>query len=244
MSTDHSPRIFILGSCVSRDALEQEPGRFELVNYLARTSMASIGMPMVEDEKVRRKVAEIASPFQQRMLLNDLDKTTMSLIKTTPHDILLLDFVDERFNLLLSGRSLFSFSGELEKSGVEAEERVVVTPDSESFLSLWLAGLGRLLSDVDTTKVVLNRVYWAERFPDGSDASSRGWIQRSNAVLQRLYDAADQYWTLRRIDYPREIVVADPHHKWGVAPYHYTTEFYAHTIAALEQMAFRGNGVG
>jgi hypothetical protein len=39
-------------------------------------------------------------------------------------------------------------------------------------------------------------------------------------------------------------VVADPHHKWGVAPYHYTTEFYAHTIAALEQMAFGGNGVG
>ena len=236
MSTSQLPRVFILGSGVSMDALEQGPGRFEVVNYLSRTSMASIGMPRVEDDEVRRKVAGIASPLQQRMLLNDLDKTTTSLIKATPHDILLLDFVDERFNLLLSGRSLFSLSGELEKSGVETEGRVVVTPDSDSFLSLWLAGLGRLLSEVDPAKVVLNRAYWAEHFPDGSDASSRGWIQRNNAVLQRLYDAVDKYWSLRRIDYPREILVADPGHKWGVAPYHYTGAFYAHTLAVLDQI--------
>lgn len=240
MSTDQPPRIFILGSCVSRDALEHASDRFELASYLARTSMASIGMPKVEDEDVRSKVAGIASPFQRRMLVNDLDKTTTSLISSTPHDILLLDFVDERFNLLLSGRTVFSYSGELEKSGVEVGDRGVVAPDSEAFLSLWLAGFSRLLSDVDPAKVVLNRVYWAERFPDGSDASSRGWIHRSNAVLQRLYDAVDQYWALRRIDYPREIVVADPLHKWGVAPYHYTSEFYAHTIAALDQMTSDG----
>ncbi|QNP41427.1 DUF6270 domain-containing protein [Lysobacter solisilvae (ex Woo and Kim 2020)] len=236
MTIPQSTRIFILGSCVSRDALEQELGRFELVNYLARTSMASVGMPKVEDDEVRHKVAGIASPFQRRMLLNDLDKTTISLIKATPHDILLIDFVDERFNLLLSGRSLFSLSGELEKSGFEIEGRVALAPDSDSFLSLWLAGLGRLLSEVDPAKVVLNRAYWAERFPDGSDASSRGWIQRNNAVLQRLYDAVDKHWSLKRIDYPREIVLADPRHKWGVAPYHYTEAFYTHTLTMLDQI--------
>lgn len=229
-------RVFILGSCVSRDALEQEPGRFELVSYLARTSMASIGMPKVEDAEVRAKVAGFASPFQKRMLLNDLDKSTVALVKDTPHDILLLDFIDERFNLLLTGHSLFSLSGELEKAGVEVGGRVVVAPGSESFISLWLAGLGRLLSEVDPGKVVLNRAYWAERFPDGSDASSRGWILRNNALLQRLYDEVDRYWSLKRIDYPGEVVVAEPGHKWGIAPYHYTSAFYAHTLATLDRV--------
>lgn len=221
---------------MSRDALEQEPGRFELANYLARTSMASIGLPSVEDDGVRRNVAGIASPFQRRMLVNDLDKTTLDVVKATPHDVLLLDFVDERFSLVLSGRSAFSLSGELEKSGVGTEGRVALAPDSESFLALWVAGLGRLLSEVDPSRVILNRAYWAERFPDGTDASSRGWIQRNNAVLQRLYDEVDKHWSLKKIDYPRELIVADPGHKWGVAPYHYTVAFYAHTLAMLGRM--------
>lgn len=231
-----APGVFIVGSAVSKYAFEQQPGDFQLVSYVSRTSMASMGMPKVDDDEVRRKVARLASPLEKRMLLNDLDKSTVALVKATPHDLLLIDFIDERFNLLLTGRSFFSLSGEMEKAGVEAGGRVVVAPGSESFISLWLAGLGRLLSAVDPGKVVLNRAYWAERFPDGSDASSRGWILRNNALLQRLYDEVDRYWSLKRIDYPSDVLVADPRHKWGAAPYHYTSAFYAHTLATLDRI--------
>lgn len=41
---------------------------------------------------------------------------------------------------------------------------------------------------------MLNR---AERFPDGSDASSMGWIKRNNALLQLFYDRVDKYWRLK-----------------------------------------------
>jgi hypothetical protein len=176
------------------------------------------------------------------MIFNDLDKSTLSLITSTTHDVLLIDFVDERFNLLLTGRSLFSYSGELEKSGLEVGDRCQVAPDSDTFRALWLAGFDRFLSSVDPLKVVLNRAYWAERFPDGSDASSVGWIRRNNAMLQRLYDMVDQHWSLKCIDYPPGLAVADPQHRWGVAPYHYTRPFYAYAIQTLNELT-AGSGI-
>lgn len=239
MATDSSRpyKVFVLGSCVSRDALETVGEGFEIALYIARTSLASIGMEAVEDTDCRSKVETLASPFQRRMLMNDLDKTTVSLIADTPHDVLLLDFVDERFNLVLSGSTLFSYSGELQKSGLDISGMSVITPESDTFLALWVAGLDRLLSSVDRHKVVLNRAYWAERFPNGTDASSMGWIRRSNAQLQRLYDTVDKYWKLPSIHYPSEVIRADPQHRWGIAPYHYVDAFYQHTIGELRNLA-------
>lgn len=198
--------------------------------------MASVGLEAVADTRVRNAVDGLSSSFQRRMLTNDLDKTTLSIIGSTPHDVLLLDFIDERFNLALTGSTLFSLSGELERSGLDMAGRSRITPDGDVFFALWTAGLGRLLSSVDKSRVVLNRVYWAEYLPDGSDASSPGWIRRSNAVLQHLYDTVDAYWGLPCIDYPRESLVADPDHRWGLAPFHYTAEVYRHTLAELERL--------
>ena len=227
-------KIFILGSCVSRDALAAFPDAFDLVTYLARTSMASIEMPPVADDEVRARVAGIESQFQRTMLLNDLDKTTLAKIRAAEYELLLVDFIDERFNLAVAGQSVFSYSGELEKSGLALGDRTILTPGSDSFLSLWLAGMSRLLAAVDKKKVVLNRAYWAEHFPDGSDVSSMGWIRRNNAMLQSLYELADRHWGLACIDYPPELTLADPQHRWGVAPYHYVQPFYAHAIDRLQ----------
>ncbi|MFC3551481.1 DUF6270 domain-containing protein [Lysobacter cavernae] len=230
-------RVFIFGSCVSRDALEQVPSVFELTGYLARTSMASIGMPMVDETEVREVVAGLASPFQRRMATNDLDKGTLSAIVSTPHDVLLIDFIDERFNLLATGSSFFSHSGELQHAGIEPGERAVIAPGSDAFMSLWVAGFERFLATVDVSTVVLNRAYWAERFQDGSDASSLRWIRDSNAMLQQIYDKVDARWSLRAIDYPEDIVFADPQHRWGKAPYHYAQPFYEHTVHSLQALA-------
>ncbi|KAF1726181.1 hypothetical protein CSC78_05835 [Pseudoxanthomonas japonensis] len=232
------PKIFIFGSCVSRDALEQVPDSFELAGYLARTSMASVGMPPVDDADARAKVAALPSPFQRRMAINDFDKSTLSVISSTPHDLLLIDFIDERFNLISTGASFFSHSGELQHAGLDPGERAVIAPGSDEFLALWLAGFERFVAAVDIATVVLNRAYWAEQFPDGSDASSLRWIRSSNAILQQLYDAVEARWSLRTIYYPKASVLADPEHRWGKAPYHYSQSFYEHAIRSLKVLAW------
>jgi hypothetical protein len=217
--------------------MEQVPGAFEVAAYVARTSMASIGMPPVGDARAREVVANLASAFQRRMLLNDLDKTTLALIADTPHDVLLVDCIDERFPLVRDGKTWFSYSGELQAGGLSLDARDTIAPDSDAFVEAWIAGFERFLAHVDVSRVVVNRALWAERFPDGGAVSSLPWIRRSNAQLRRLYDAIAQRWVLPSIDYPDEVVVADPKHRWGVAPYHYAQPFYEHTIACLRSLA-------
>ncbi|WP_220094184.1 MULTISPECIES: DUF6270 domain-containing protein [unclassified Pseudoxanthomonas] len=231
--------VFILGSCVSRDALEGNEDLFAIRQYVARTSMASFGLDPVSEVQVRDLVASLQSPFQRRMLFNDLDKTTGTLLAGNPHDILLLDFIDERFKLVLAGNTCFSLSGELEHAGFQSEGRVLLTPDSEEFLTLWLAGVSRLLGSVDRSKLVINRAFWAEKFEDGSDASSIRWIKDNNEILSRLYDALEKHWSLRYIDYPESVVRADPNHRWGKAPYHFTQTYYDHTVAELAKITQR-----
>lgn len=233
---EKKPRLFILGSCVSRDMLDSVPDQFELVSYLARTSMASIGMPPVDDREAREAVGRLASPFQQRMLFNDLDKTTLQKITETEHDILLVDFVDERFKLVLVDVTCFSLSSELEKSGFSPGDRVALEPDSEAFLDLWMAGMRRLIAAVGTKKLVLNKAFWAERLPDGQEAPYIGWVRRNNALLLRLYECVERHWHLRSIDYPPELLVSDPHHRWGSAPYHFGEAFYQYGVTQLKRM--------
>lgn len=235
----HRKRVFILGSCVSRDALEQVPGAFELAAYIARTSMTGVGLPPVGDADVRTIVNGLPSAFQRRMLVNDLDKGTLPAMAQTPHDVVLIDFIDERFDLIAAGDSLFSFSGELKRAGFEPGERVMIAPDSEEFLARWVTGFERFLNAVDPATVVLNKAYWAERFLDGSDVSSLRWIRTNNAFLQQLYYAIEARWMLRTIQYPEDVVLADPDHRWGKAPYHYAQPFYEHTIHSLRALTAR-----
>lgn len=229
------PKVFILGSCVSRDALEfTGNGVLSIAAYLARTSMASIGMPAVKDTEVRQAVAGLTSSFQRRMLLNDLDKSTLLFLSETSYDVLLLDFIDERFNLVRDGSTVFSLSGELQNSGFKPQESRLVPPGSDTFLELWLTGLGRLLANVDEAKIIVNRAYWAESFPDGNPVSSMSWIRNNNALLARMYTALTAaHPALQYVDYPADSIVANPAHRWGVAPYHYTNTFYSHTVAEL-----------
>jgi Family of unknown function (DUF6270) len=234
----HKKRVFILGSCVSRDAFDAiDVGeRYELAGYLARTSIASIGMPEVAEQVVVAIGNSMQSAFQRRMFENDIRKATLKEISSTPHDILLLDFVDERFKLGLTGHTLFSLSGEVEKTGFTLGERAFLEPGSDSFMELWEAGLDQFLTRVDVTKVIVNRIFWAERLPDGKEISNLGWIRRNNAILQKFYSVIERNWQLRTIRYPEDLLMADPGHRWGLAPYHFAGGVYSHTLAELGRL--------
>lgn len=231
------PKVFILGSCVSRDGLVTAQDAFELTQYIARTSLASFGAKSVSDKVPYELMRAMPSPFQQRMLLNDLEKGTAGHLHDDQHDLLLLDFVDERFMLVMADSTFYSLSGELEKAGFDRESRTLLAPGSDEFMALWIQGLDRLIASVDCNRVVLNRVYWAEQMPDGSVVSSLGWIRRNNDLLKRLYEAVDVRWRPHCIEYPEKLLCADPDHRWGVAPYHYTAGLYQYMTAELQRIA-------
>lgn len=82
-------KVFILGSCVSRDPFELADKRdFEVVNYYARTSFASLGSEAYVDEKI---LSGIDSKWQKRMVKADMDKSFFKAIKESKFDVLLID---------------------------------------------------------------------------------------------------------------------------------------------------------
>ena len=110
-------KILIFGSCVSRDILNypQAKAQFMLVDYYARSSIASLGAMSIE---MPSEVQNIGSKFQRRMIERDIRKDFLKDLARLQFDVLLIDLIDERFNLYVEpdGR-VCTLSSELVSSG-------------------------------------------------------------------------------------------------------------------------------
>lgn len=211
----------------------------QLAGYIARTSLASAFLTRPAPPDVRAKVPHIASRFQRRMVEIDLRKRAPSMIAAAQFDFLLVDLIDERFNLARFGGSnilpeLFTLSREL--AGVCGWTGSVVMPGTNQHLGAWKRGVGRLLRTVPPAKIVVNRAFWAVTLDDGTPLENQALIAESNRVLEVMYGYLERNGVGAVIDYP-DGIVADPNHKWGIAPFHYSASMYEVMIRKLQAIS-------
>lgn len=235
-------KIFILGSCVSRDIFNF-PNDFSIVNYCARTSFASIFSSSFGHGEYADK---LDSKFQASMLKDDLLKRVRKYLVECKYDFLLIDFIDERFNLILSGDSIATKSSELLRSGLQYETDNCYEVKSESieFIMLWEKGwkefIGLLTENNLREKLVLNKVYWAERTESGGGFSPGlpdEKIKKMNAFLDKLYSIAEKDIQKSHImTQSRQQFIGDDNHRWGKAPFHYTKAYYKNALSFLKHL--------
>lgn len=101
--TEAQPRIALLGSCVTRQAFQfrEWPAEWRLdrpVHYQARTSLVSLLSPPLDPPEPL--IAAIADPFEQRATRDDFQRNFWSRLRACDPDLLIIDLVDERFDLL------------------------------------------------------------------------------------------------------------------------------------------------
>lgn len=234
-----STRVFVVGSCVTRDAFEMDAStEMKLVGYFARTSLASA---FRRKKFVGVDTSTITSAFQRRMVEQDLDKTLESALRQVDFDLLVFDPIDERFNLAqLNDGSIATVSNEF-LLAADAPAYETIRSGTEDFLRLWAAGWCRLLAILDSlgarSRLRVNRAFWADGCADGKEfvgSYSRSGIDRANTFLSLLYSIMEQDledWQFVR--YPPELFVGDPGHKWGASPFHYIDPFYRHFLSEL-----------
>lgn len=228
---NNQTKIFILGSCVTRDALElAKKGQFVLTDYLARTSIASA----FQDNAIfEYDTSKIASAFQRRMVDNDLLKSTTNTLINTDFDFLVIDLIDERFDIVKNDKNqYFTLSSEF-KDNISLKDNIkLLKPNDDELFELWCKGWDKFISIAKENdfyhKIILNKVFWTNKdtenklvYPDYV-----GWIARNNQWLSRLYTYIEKSKDIKIISYPEESFLINKEHKWGCQPYHYADSLY------------------
>lgn len=191
-------KIFILGSCVTRDAFNSSLNNsFEISRYIARYSLARIGYDPVKDidfysAKMKEK---IVSEFQRKLLLQEWANTILRSLEEADFDYVIVDCVDERFGLIEIDSDIFvTNSDEFRNSRViDSKSAKKVTPDSDVFLADWEKGFKSIIDIVGSDKIIMNNVYWAEKLDNGDPAASNERILYCNKMVSNLYRVAGKY---------------------------------------------------
>lgn len=235
-------RVFIFGSCVSRDTFEHfDPAEFTLLHYVARQSALSAYTRPV----TQATPPTFTSPFKQRMVAGDFDSNLRDLMRSAADDVdlLLVDLVDERLGVyILPDGSVVTRSVELIQSGWEQtlpQGALYLPFGSEKHFEYWadaIEYLGKFVQQLmPRAAVALLDLPWAELTESGGPApDSFGVTAREANVLYRRYiDAAQDALGARTISIPSTDVRAAENHPWGPAPFHYTESVYLQLVQLL-----------
>ncbi|OKL48599.1 hypothetical protein BSR28_01995 [Boudabousia liubingyangii] len=236
-------RLFIYGSCVSRDMAEfgRDSG-IEVEAYVARQSLISAG------SKVNPALLGSfpdGSSFASRMVRGDAkgDLFERMELKADGADRIVWDLVDERLGVYAfpdgsySTRS-YELLGAEGLEFVPAEARLIPFGEDEHF-DLWCAALERfeqfLVSKGWLDKTRLLYVPWAPFDLAGNFTRASFGVRalEANVLYSRYFEHIREHSKIGMIEPEEELVLADPEHKWGPAPFHYQQELYGWIVDQL-----------
>lgn len=225
--------IFIYGSCVSRDSYNLVKERHSLSGYVARQSFISA----TSKPTALLPGTDMESKFQNRMLMGDINSNALTIMrsKASEIDLLVIDLTDERLGVhKLPDGSCVTRSTELVTSrrllGLETPPGLIRfgTERHEIFWKRSASIIMRRLSEMNllSNTLVMNTP-WALQTLDSPGFSAKAIQEAKNARfwLSR-YAQHCQSLGVAVVTLPEELALATNDHRWGLAPYHYSSDAY------------------
>lgn len=224
-------KVAIIGSCVTRDAFEYIKDTEIL--YVERTSFVSLiskPFPIMEDE------IKIEGNFERRMVLWDLDKQFLIRLAEFKPDLIVLDFIDERFDLIEYNQGFYSRSNYLVNSGILDQMNNYKIIRRQSTEDLWKNAckiVSKKLCSI-TKNIVLHQTHWARQYrhPDSGkiiefNAEAMTIAETNNKILDSYYNILKQEIPdLGVISYEPDLLFSDYAHQWGKDYFHFGKEYY------------------
>lgn len=245
-----SSGIAVLGSCVTRDVWSLAgPEESRPLVFLGRTSLASLTLPDGRDNPLPALIPLLPElpPFTARALRAELAKGALAQIAAVRPRALIIDFIDERFDLLDADGVLLTESLELIQSGLCATPALAAARRiprlGEEAWQLWEKGLARLRRHLAQPgfagcRLLLHACFWAEeiqagdrreKLPDRCEILPGRLASRAahNALLRRCHARfQEEFPEAITIAPPAALRVADAAHRWGPAPFHFIPAYY------------------
>jgi len=229
-------KVLILGSCVTRDTFSFFPEEFDVVDYFARSSIISI---MSKPLMIEENELSLPSAFQRKMILYDFHKVFLKQIGQYEFDLLIIDLIDERFDLLKYNNHYVTRSGELVNSEIEKKGKYsfdLLKRNSKEIQELWAISctsfFHEILKSIPSEKIILNKVFWSYKYRDAKKLYSfpdekLKLHETHNKILENYYSIIEsQFPHINLINYSLEDFIADKNHKWGLSPFHYELRHY------------------
>lgn len=247
---DMPVRVTVYGSCVARDTIDLAGAdRFDVVAYIARQSLLSAD----NDASAHFPAAEVESDFQRRMMTGDfagnLEERLAEAADVT--DVLLWDLADERHGVHIfedgsvATRSIDIVRNQELLSVVDGARHIPFGTDEH--FELWSARAERLRDHLVALGLLENtivlRVPWALVTSDGRFTPwSMGTSAReANLAYHRYYGLLTELG-FRTLELQPLGVLADPEHRWGLAPFHYTQHVYEEIVDRVLADLRKGGG--
>ncbi|MFR0636713.1 DUF6270 domain-containing protein [Arthrobacter sp. LS16] len=234
-------RIFIYGSCVSRDAFKSLSEKHTLVKYIARQSLVSaFTNPVKASINIK-----LDSSFQRRMVAGDLKSNLRSEIINNHKeiDILVVDLTDERLGVdKLTSTMYATHSVELVASGWLKNLKTLPTLieiGSDKHWKLWSESARTFVAFLEEYNILERTlvVYtpWAEEAESGENVPLFRGI-RTSLMSRYIIRCAGflEGLGLKVVYMPESLSLTTKHHQWGIAPYHYTDSAYRWIADAIE----------
>ncbi|MCH7340611.1 DUF6270 domain-containing protein [Acinetobacter higginsii] len=234
--------FFILGSCVSRDAFLPSYEDISSSGYYPRTSFARLALEPVD---VIPELELLSSPFQRKIVKQDMMLNVLNALGNTVYDYILVDLIDERYGLVKYKNTFITYSFEIRNSGVlgDVSKLERIEAGSNEFYSLWEAGFKIFVEYCSKNnlldKIKINEVYWATALEDNSPIPNYDLerIIYNNLILEKLYGIIRRYLPETSfIKYSKNCFLSKKEHKWGITPFHYIDSLYEHTYAELKAL--------
>ena len=190
-----------------------------------------------------------------------MNKKTLPALAAFRPDTIILDFIDERFDLLQVGRAFVSHSHELQAGGGPAMEwaagaRLIDRMTAEA-TSLWAAAARRFALLLRTApalrdaRVILHKAPWVTRQVAGADPAANETAIATPIHQQitfgKIVEVAaygrlmEHYYALMQkvlpemqtVEVSPDLHVGAGAHMWGASPFHYVDSYYRDFNAKL-----------
>lgn len=243
---DERHKICIFGSCCTRDVFEyDEYDQFLLSTYIARQSIISS-----IDKAVPISMSEIAldSSFQQKQVYSDFNKTAFDQMKKFDDSWLIIDLVDERFDLLKIGDGIVTNSDLLQSMRNYDDKKMIVKKVKEtsyfivnnikidSMIKQWCE---KVLEIYPPARIIIHKVYCANKYINylgqikEFNSSMLQYIEATNELYKYMYNCMECELNGCYVIDSSAGIIADQGHKWGLEPFHFQEEYYKKILTEI-----------
>lgn len=224
-------KIAIIGSCVTRDCFKYIEN-VEIL-YVARTSFISL---ISQSADISEDQILIEGNFERKMVFWDLNKEFLKKLTDFQPDSIILDFIDERFDIVKYDGGYYTRSNYLVNSGVLDRMIGYQIIRRQAVGDLWLEAcqeIGYVLRSL-TDNIILHKTHWATRYRNTEsddivdfDVDTEHIAHINNNILNSYYDTIQMVIPdLKVIDYNPALLYSDFAHEWGKDYFHFGDQYY------------------